>query len=464
LKRRKATRKRAKRRRARITVERRVEAGRPSPSVPRPVRRRAAVLLFLACLLVYNANLRLIGSGDSLPARLLPFAILNHGTIYLDVFGPRPDNAYWFSWSRKGRLVSFYPVVLPVLVTPLFVPAAIYLEGVETPAWRFRIVGEMMEKLSASIIASLSVVVVWLVLRRIASPAVALLLALAYAFGTQTWTTSSQALWQHGLGELLLASALLLLVRPATSRIAIGLLGAIAALLAFNRPPDALFSLAIAAYLFLDRRREITPFAIGGALAAAPFLVYNLAMFGRPLGGYQLLLGSDSFRYNVPEGIAALLVSPGKGLIVFAPFLLFLLKSPLAAFGPERRMLAIVLWGAFLAQLLFYGTIDWTGGACYGPRFLTDPLPFLIVSLAPAVAGLKKPVTKLAFGIALAFAVWVQAVGAFCFPAGGSYLLTRRQLWSPSGAQFLLEARAGLASPEFVFRARDWLEKHRGTR
>ena len=51
------------------------------------------MLIFVFCLLVYNANLRLIGSGDSIPARLLPFAILSHGTVYLDAFGPRPETA-----------------------------------------------------------------------------------------------------------------------------------------------------------------------------------------------------------------------------------------------------------------------------------------------------------------------------------------------------------------------------------
>lgn len=235
----------------------------------------------------------------------------------------------------------------------------------------------------------------------------------------------------------------------------------IAALLVFNRPPDGLFSLAIAAGVFLRRRRDFVLFAIGGGLAALPFLAYNVAMFGRPLGGYQSLVGSEIFRFKVPDGLAALLVSPGKGLLVFAPFLLFVLKCPLAAFGPERRILAILFWAAFLAQLVLYATMDWTAGACYGPRFLTDALPFLIVCLAPAVERPRKPAARLAFGATLAFAVWVQAVGAFCFPAGGSYLLSRRQLWAPSGAQFVLEARAGLASPELGFRARDWLERRR---
>ena len=56
-----------------------------------------------------------------------------------------------------------------------------------------------MEKLSASFLAALSASLLYLVLRRRAKPSIALLLTLAYAFGTTTWVISSQALWQHGV-------------------------------------------------------------------------------------------------------------------------------------------------------------------------------------------------------------------------------------------------------------------------
>jgi hypothetical protein len=122
-------------------------------------------------------------------------------------------------------------------------------------------------------------------------------------------------------------------------------------------------------------------------------------------------------------------------------------------------VLTALLGSAFLAQLVLYGTMDWTAGACYGPRFMTDALPFLIVCLIPALERMRRTAVRVAFAAALIFAIWVQAVGAFCFPAGGSYLLTRAQLWRPSGAQFLLEARAGLAAPEFLHFARAWIQK-----
>src|SRR5215831_2991698 len=45
---------------------------------------KAPVLLGLCCFLVYNANLRQIGAGDTLPARYLPLILWHSGTLELD--------------------------------------------------------------------------------------------------------------------------------------------------------------------------------------------------------------------------------------------------------------------------------------------------------------------------------------------------------------------------------------------
>ena len=75
---------------------------------------------------------------------------------------------------------------------------------------RFGACSRVMEKLSASLVAALSAALLYRLLRRRAAPPVALLLTLAYAYGTTTWVISSQALWQHGMAELLVIGALLL--------------------------------------------------------------------------------------------------------------------------------------------------------------------------------------------------------------------------------------------------------------
>lgn len=424
--------------------------------------RAAALGILLVCLTVYNSNCRLIGSGDSYPARLLPLMILTRGTVVFDSMGPSPPSAYWFTYVRGGHWVSVYPIVLPVLTTPLFVPAAIYVATARPNAWRFETILDLMEKGVASLIAALSVVVVWLTLSRLTTKKIALLLAAAYAFGSQTWSTSSQALWQHGLGQLLLASILYLLVRFGASPRAAVAVGALCGLTLFNRPPNLFFAAAIAVFYLLRGRDAVPRFLLGAAVASLPFLAYNLYFFGRPGGGYQGLLGTSVFEHSIPDGVAAMLISPGKGLLVFAPFFLFLAFSRRLELGEAGRLPVVLLWLALAAQLVFYGTMDWRAGYTYGSRFLTDVLPFLTVVLIPAVERLRPAALALFCGF-VAFAIVVQAIGAFCFPAGGSVLLSKSDFWKPRNAQFIVELRGGLASPDFAWRAERWVRRRRKT-
>src|SRR5262249_34844473 len=159
-------------------------------------------------LVIYNSNCRLIAAGDTIPASLIPFAILNHGTLYLDSYRPFPKGTWWIQPSRRHHSSSVFPIVLPVLVTPLYVPAAIYVGVAHPPPWRFATLCGVMEKVTASVVTSLSVVVMLMVLRTFALESTAVLLTMAYAFGTETWAISSQGLWQHGPAELFLGLAL----------------------------------------------------------------------------------------------------------------------------------------------------------------------------------------------------------------------------------------------------------------
>src|SRR5260370_37351147 len=96
---------------------------------------RIALAVFLFALLVYNANLRDISTGDSFPARFLPLALLCHGTLYLGPVAEAvkmehkgdPLEIYWLVAARDGRGASRYPVLLPLPVSPLYVPPALYL-------------------------------------------------------------------------------------------------------------------------------------------------------------------------------------------------------------------------------------------------------------------------------------------------------------------------------------------------
>jgi len=260
--------------------------GKPREDEPTPRHRdlRTSLLLGLVCLLVYNANLRSISSGDTYPARYLPFGIWGYGSLLLDSISNvtaqgrpistrtarRPSDAYWIVQGRGDHAISLYPVVLPVLVAPLYVPAIGYLQARGWTEPRLERTARVMEKLTASLLAASSAALLYLLLRRRAEPRDALLLTVAFAFGTTTWVISSQALWQHGLAELLVVGALLLLTGPYTPTRALAA-GALCGLIAANRPPDVILAAALGLYgLWWARRPDRSVATPPAAAPSAP--------------------------------------------------------------------------------------------------------------------------------------------------------------------------------------------------
>src|SRR6185369_453305 len=187
-------------------------------------------------------------------------------------------------YTRHNQRASLYPLVTPLLVAPLYFPAVMWLNahGWEQP--NIDRVAELMEKISASLLASIAVVLMYLVLRR-EGTRWSIPLAVAFAFGTNTWMISSQALWQHGTGEVLVALALVLVTSPLTpARCAA--LGAVCVAMAANRPPDALIAAVIALYAAWAVRRTAAWVVAGAAAPLTLLLVYNASVVGNLAGGY----------------------------------------------------------------------------------------------------------------------------------------------------------------------------------
>jgi hypothetical protein len=435
--------------------------------------RRIAIAIAAAAFVVYMANGRLIVEGDSVSARYLPIALSLHGTTFLDRWAPlvervppaRPYSApYWLMRSRSGHVVSAYPIVTPVLASPVYLAAAaggLLPRDDDALARRAR----QLEKIAASLIASLAVLLFYRLVRRRCPAGAAALLSVAFAFGTSTWVIGSQALWQHGTAELLLVIGLL----GATSENGVGgalVAGAAAGLLAVNRPPDGILSAAIVAFLSIRSPKRGVLASAAAIVFAVPFLVYNEVTFGALTGGYGALgLAGPHVFYSHPvfEGIAGLLASPGKGLLVFSPFLLFLARraAPGREPDPTYGTLDALLATAILILIVFYARTDWRAGACYGPRFLTDAIPALVFLLAPVARSVRGQWRTL-FAAAIAAAIAIEGVGAFCyplgrsddlyFPAGQSRLPIAHGVWVPRNAAFLVEARAGIAPPDLFER------------
>ena len=465
--------------------------------------RRTAILVALAALVVYNLNGRVIASSDTRATRFVPFALLKGGTLLLD---PVLDvvrtsrRAYWVLPARHGGHASLFPVVAPLLVTPLYLPAAVQLARQGWPSAGLAAAGAFMEKFAASCIAALSAGAMFLLLRRRMRPARALGLTAAFALGTETWMIGSQALWQHGTEELLLIVALLALTGPLTAApLALG--GAACGLAIAGRPIDALLVAPFALLAPAWAGRRAAWFFLGAAVPLALTAAYNLKTFGLLGGGYELFVKAGRRYFEeqpMARGLVEMLLSPDKGLFFYTPFLLFLpvyLRRTLArtevlpaaatnlpggadrsgiaasssdvagpgtapsASGLERlaaiprfladrdRALTAFLLAGIATQLLVYSRSDWRGGTCYGPRYLADFLPLLVWMLAPVVETLSARPLAI-FRLAVLFSVAVQAVGAFCYPLGASDL--RIEAEHSRLPAYLIEASAGVVTPGWV--------------
>src|SRR5262245_39936886 len=188
--------------------------------------RLMAIGLFVALMIVYNANGREIGSYDTQPTKFAARELLLRGTLTLNhVVGETPAYAErgGFIQAADGNYRSVYSPVTSVaaalIVWPLWRTGVIDIRAPLAPA--------LIAKLAASALISAAVVLAFFTARQRLSQRRALLLAIGLGLGTGFWITSSQTLWQTATASFGLAVAVLPFAAPrplipALSAVAIG--------------------------------------------------------------------------------------------------------------------------------------------------------------------------------------------------------------------------------------------------
>jgi hypothetical protein len=366
----------------------------------------SSIKIFIAAFVIFNLNLRPIPSGDTTPAALLPFAVALDHSLTFDRFEPYLNIQYggpvYFFHRHNGHLYSSYPIFPALLLLPLYAPLLLMRHLGQWPMDQLILFARLYEKVAASLVAASAVAMFFLLARRLTTEGKALVLTITFGFATETWAISSQALWQHGMSQLLIVLSLYCLVREDRPW---GLHGAglFAALSIAMRPTNVLFLLISAAVA--RRWKLLASYAIYGVLIGSLVASYNFAIFQDLRGGYI-----QSFNGAFPDGFAGLLFSPGRGLFFYSPVLLLVFLTRSSSL-PRRVWLIAVLFP--IAHILLYSKWPmWWGGHCFGPRLLTDITPCLVLLLIPALA---MPRT---FGALLALSIGVQFLGTFSYPKG----------------------------------------------
>ena len=407
--------------------------------------RAFCILLFLLCFAVYNSNLHLIPSPDSDATKVLPLCIILDGDVYLDRFAAQWINTYWGSHPhsvtyRRGHWISLYPIVTPILITPLYVPLAWWIHRYNPPLDSVLVIRlvSLMEKISASIIAALSAVFLYLCLFQLSGHrrATAMALTLVYAFASNMWVIGSQALWLHAMTALLVSLGLwLLLIADSRPSMLFGS-GAAIALATANRPPAAVLAALLEIYVLMRYRSRSWSFFLTSATIAIAYFVYNIYFFGTFTGAFT---AGSGWTTPIPVGLTGLLFNPSRGLLIYTPWTIFGFAGAAAVLFSRRGFtLPTCLALAAFGELVLYSKWwCWWGGSCFGPRLLTDILPLLTILLLPVMDSLDARVLlKFAFALTVLVSFGVQIIGAYCaFP----WELQEGKFWSWRDSQ-LVEA------------------------
>jgi len=375
---------------------------------------RRDALIAVACaacaLGVFLANGRLIPTDDAIPARYLPFAILRSHTFYLDGVDEAPFSRPYFFQHVGGHTVSSYPVGAALIALPVYAPAV--LSGVPMSD----AVARRLEKSAAAVIVAASVGLFFLALRQWASTATSVAIAAVYAFGTSSFSQSSQALWQHGPAQLAICAALALLCRAGRRAGSAAALGACLALAVVCRPADILIAGPLFLYLAIAGRVRIMATVLGALVPAAFQLWYGWHYFGNPLHLQWAPVSAGLWTTPFAQGLAGLLASPGRGLFIYSPVLMGAIPGAYFAWKDRADRSFLVLGiGALLVVMLHARWAMWWGGACYGPRILGDITPVLALLMVPLVPRLRSRRPWLAIGLACTlWSVGAHGIGAFC--------------------------------------------------
>jgi hypothetical protein len=157
-----------------------------------------------------------------------------------------------------------------------------------------------------------------------------------------------------------------------------------------------------------QRRAWVTALGLGLAIVALLGLSHYLR-FGDP---WETGRHGHYSHFIVPgEGLAALLVAPGRSFLLYSPVVLL----GLAGWPRLRRRVPDAAWFALAVvatRLLFVSArSDWFGGWGVGPRYLVPVVPFAVLPLAVVLADLPRmrPVWRRLLVAGITLCIVVQA-------------------------------------------------------
>lgn len=437
------------------------------------------LLIFFIPFLIFMSNGREISNGDTTPAFFTAVNLAKHGTIYLDDLHDyiAYNNMPYYISQQRGHILSNYPIMPGIMAAPVIAPfvwMGMVEKGDGDLVWNY------LTKISGAFYTALAVWMMYLTLGLFIQKESALLLSFLYGMGTALFPIAAQSLWQHGPSVFWWGVCLYFMIRSyqtqtnsspqqnAKSHIPRWLIiGGIAAGFAILcRNTNGLMVAFCSMALLCHFRYRALYFIVPAGLLTALLLAYNYYYFGSWKGGLVVLLtfqweldriSSGQWSTPVLTGLAGLLISPSRGIFIFSPFLMFAIWGMWSCIRNQSGVNRLLIWlipAPILLLLLFSKySVWWGGNSHFGPRYQIETFPFFMIYLAVVWKQiLSKRFILILFFLLSLYSVWVQLVGAFCYPGGWtsepvSLSLDYDRLWDWRYNQIWTCAKSGIKMP-----------------
>ncbi len=356
----------------------------------------------------------------------------------------------------NGRLLYDFPCGGSVLALPAV--AILNAAGISTlgPDGLYNLDGEaLIQRILAPLLMAAAV---WLIFRTallVGLPVSwALVIALGTAFGTQLWSTTSRALWSLTWLVVLLTAVIWILMRceAGKGRFRPILTATLLSWMYFVRPTASTAIIAISVYVLVTYPKALPAYVITGLAWLAAFVAYSFYLFGTALPSSYRMTWWFSLS-QARHRMLGLLLSPSRGLFIFVPVVMFVLYLVVRYWKDlKHKRLAIVALAVIGANLTVVSMLMlWWGGWSYGPRELTDTIPFYALLamlgcrafLDDTSISLQRAAATIAAGLVLLMlSVVMNAPGALSGAANAWNAWAHLEehpdrLWDWSHAQFL---------------------------
>lgn len=330
-----------------------------------------------AMLMAIYAFSPVAASGDSRWSLHTAMSLMRgHGGDLKEYMPALERNDFYAIKYVGDRPYTFFPIGVSILAMP-----AVAIEEWLRPTFFEELQSEIpnvFEKKVASVIGAMAAVAFfWVIYSQFNSlwtaPAGAVILGL----GTSMWSTATRALFQHGPLVLMFSILMLLMIRAYRRPSLVQYTGLVLAISYIIRPTAAVVIVVISIYVFVFYRAWFLRYVGWGMVAAIPWIIFNYSIYGAILPPYY-----QASRMGSPSLLALLgiLFSPSRGLLVFTPVMIFAISGFVLSLRQRERRPLHVAFAVIIVLITFVIVAwpGWQGGHSFGPRFMTDILPFLV--------------------------------------------------------------------------------------